>query len=326
MPPPLEEGAAAAEGLALAVILFTRDQLFSHTVTTGCAARNVSVFATDEPQDLRHIIEQSLARDLTPLLVIDTPDETPGVFSEESTNAAMQGIRGSYPALLFIRLVGAGQEDLGLRALTAGALTALAKPLRSANRPDFTGDFIRFAEAFLACLQRAGSPPGRVRLADFRERLTGLESLAKPSQVSLALLQFVASIFPRALTLLVSGAEVIVERSVGLDGSRAVAPAMKFHVPVGRPSVFASAIDGGLLHYGLAPEEPTLKHLYEHIGEPHSPKIAVLPLKSGSGRVVALAYGDFGAAWATPVPTELLDIFARHAGLVLETLTRPHKP
>ena len=49
----------------------------------------------------------------------------------------------------------------------------------------------------------------------------------------------------------------------------------------------------------------------------------MLPLKTGSGKVVALAYGDFGAAWATPVPVELLDIFARHAGLVLDTLARP---
>ena len=100
---------------------------------TCCAVRNIFVFATDEPQDLEHIIEQSLARDLTPLLVIDPPGDGPGVFSEESTNATMQGIRGRYPALRFIRLVDPGQDELALRALTAGALTALAKPSRSAN-------------------------------------------------------------------------------------------------------------------------------------------------------------------------------------------------
>jgi len=321
-PPPLGAGPAPAAGLALAVILFSRDQLFSHTVMTSCAVRNIFVFATDEPQDLRHIIEQSLARDLTPLLVIDPPGAGPGVFSEESTNATMQGIRDSYPALRFIRLVDPGQGDLSLRALTAGALTTLAKPGRSADPSAFAGDFIRFAEAFLACLQQAGSPLGQVRLADFRERLAGLGSLTKPSEVALSLLQFVASIFPRALTLLVSGAEVIVERAIGLNGSRSVTPALKFHIPVDRTSVFAAVIDGGLFYYGQAPEEPMLKHLHEHIGEPHSPKIAVLPLKTSSGRVLALTYGDFGAAWATPVPIELLDIFARHAGLVLETLTK----
>ena len=320
-PPPLGDGPAAGEGLALAVILFTRDQLFSHAVMTSCAVRNIFVFATDEPQDLGHIIEQSLARDLTPVLVIDPPGEDPGAFSEESTNATLQGIRGSYPALRFIRLVEPGQDDLALRALSAGALTALAKPSRSANPSAFAGTFIGFVEAFLACLQQAGSPLGRIQLGDFRERLAGLGSLTKPSEVSLSLLQFVASIFPRALTLLVSGAEVIVERSIGLNGSRAVAPALKFRVPIERPSVVSASIDGGLLYYGQAPEEPMLKHLYGHIGEPHSPKIAVLPLKTGSGKVLALTYGDFGAAWATPVPTELLDIFARHAGLVLGTLT-----
>jgi hypothetical protein len=322
-PPPLEEGVAAGDAASLAVILLTRDQLFSHTVMTSCAVRSIFVFATDEPRDLTHIVEQSLARDLTPLLVLDPPGEGPGAFSEESTDATIQGIRASYPALRFIRLVEPGQDDLALRALTAGALNALVKPGRPANAPGFAGSFIRFAEAFLACLQRPVPPLGRVQLADFRERLAGLESLTKPSEVSLSLLQFVASIFPRALTLLVSGAEVVVERSIGLGGNRSVAPAMKFHVPVDRPSVLAAVADGGLLYYGQAPEEPTLKRLYARVGEPHSPKIAVLPLKTGSGKVVALAYGDFGAAWATPVPVELLDIFARHAGLVLETLARP---
>ena len=323
VPPPLGEGHAAAESMPLAVILFTGDQLFSHTVMTCCTVRNVFVFATDEPQDLGHIVEQSLARDLTPLLVLDPPGAGAGVFSEESTNATLQGIRGSYPALRFIRLVEPGNDDLALRALTAGALTVLAKPDRSTNPSAFAGKFIAFAAAFLACLQQAAAPPGRVQLRDFRERLAGLGSLQRPSEVTLSLLQFAASIFPRALTLLVSGAEVVVERSIGLNGSRSVSPAAKFHIPVERPSVFASAIDGGVLFSGQAPEEPTLRQLYGHIGEPHSPKIAVFPLKSSSGKVLALTYGDFGQAWATPVPVELLDVFARHAGLVLDTLKHP---
>ena len=320
-PPSLGDGPAAGAGLALAVILFTRDQLFSHAVTTSCAVRNIFVFATDEPQDLGHIIEQSLARDLTPVLVLDPPGEDPGAFSEASTNATLQELRGSDPALRFIRLVDPGQDDLVRRALSAGALTALAKPSRSANPSAFAGTFIGFVEAFLVCLQQASSPLGRIQLGDFRERLAVLGNLTKPSEVSLSLLQFVASIFPRALTLLVSGAELIVERSIGLNGSRAVAPALKFRVPIERPSVIAASIDSGLLYYGQAPEEPMLKHLYGHIGGPHSPKIVLLPLKTGSGKVLALTYGDFGAAWATPVPTELLDIFSRHAGLVLGTLT-----
>ncbi|MHB8837215.1 MAG: DUF4388 domain-containing protein [Candidatus Methylomirabilia bacterium] len=320
-PPPLGDS-SAGEGLALAVILFTRDQLFGHTVMTSCAVRNIFVFATDEPQDLGHIIEQSLARDLTPVLVVDPPDADPGVFSEESANATMQDIRSGYPALRFIRLVEPGQDDLALRALSAGALSALAKPSRSANPSSFAGSFIGFVEAFLACLQQAGSPPGWIRIGDFRDRLAGLDSLTKPSEVSLSLLQFVASLFPRALTLLVSGAEVIGERSIGLNGSRSVTPALKFRVPLERPSAFSVCIDGGLLYYGPAPDEPMLRQLYGQIGAPHSPKMVLLPLKTGAGKVLALTYGDFGAAWATPVRSELLDIFARHAGLVLGTLTQ----
>jgi len=324
-PAALGDRPGAGEGLALAVILFTRDQLFSHAVMTSCTVTNTFVFATDEPQDLGHIIEQSLARDLTPLLVIDLPDAGRGEFSEEGTSATIQRIRDGYPALRFIRLVEPGQDDLALRALTAGALTAIPKPSRSANPAFFAENFITFVEAFLACLRQAGSPLERVQLRDFRERLAGLGSLVKPAEVSLSLLQFAASIFPRSVTLLVSGAAVIVERAIGLNGRRLVTPAMKSRIPVVRPSIVAAVIDGGQLYYGPAPEEPTLKHLYEHIGEPHNPKIAVLPLKTAAGRVIALAYCDFGTAWATPVPIELLDVFARHAGLVLDTLTQPSR-
>jgi hypothetical protein len=117
---------------------------------------------------------------------------------------------------------------------------------------------------------------------------------------------------------------VVVERSVGLSGSRAVSPALKFRIPVERPSVFGASIDGGVLFCGQAPEETTLRRLYEHVGAPHSPKVAVLPLKTRAGKVLALCYGDFGAQWATPAPIDLLDIFTRHAGLVLENLS--HQP
>ena len=160
-PPALGDGPAAGEGLPLAVILFTRDQLFSHAVMTSCAVRNIFVFATDEPQDLGHIIEQSLARDLTPVLVIDPPGEDPGVFSEESTNATLQGIRGSYPALRFIRLVDPGQDDLALRALSAGALTALAKPSRSADPSAFAGTSSASSRpSWPACSRRARRSDG----------------------------------------------------------------------------------------------------------------------------------------------------------------------
>lgn len=325
-PPSLVEGPAAGESLALAVILFSRDQLFSHTVMTSCAVRNTFVFATDEPQDLGHIVEQSLARDLSPLLVLDLPGPGPGASLETGATAAVRAIRDRYPELRFIRLVEPGRDDLARSALTAGAVAALAKPDRAANPATFAADFIAFAEAFLAWLRQAGSPPGRVQLEDFRERLTELGKLSKPSEVALCLLQFVAAFFPRALTLLVSGTEVIEERSIGLDGSRSVMPATKHRIPVEPSSLFASVVEGGPLYYGQPPEEPTLKLLHERIGEPHNPKIVVLPLKTGSGRVLALVYGDFGTAWATPVPIELLDIFSRHAGLVLDTLKQPARP
>ena len=186
--------------------------------------------------------------------MIDPPGDGAAAFSEEGTNATLQGIRERYPALRFIRLVDPYQGDLALRALAAGAQAALVEPSRSAHPSSFAEDFIKFAEAFLACLQQAAAPPGRIRLGDFRERLAGLERLAKPSEISLSLLQLAASMFPRTLTLIVSGAAVVVERSIGLDGGRAVAPALKLQIPVEQPLGVRPVIDSGQSFYGQAHE------------------------------------------------------------------------
>ncbi len=64
-------------------------------------------------------------------------------------------------------------------------------------------------------------------------------------------------------------------------------------------------------------DEVLRKHLFEGIGEPLSRTIILLPMKS-RGKTVTLTYGDFGGKEASPVQSDVLEILAQSAGLVLE--------
>ena len=71
--------AAGMEPPVTAIILLTQDELLSYAVTTVCKHENLFVFAADEETGLDIVIEQSLGRDLHPVLVIDVPHDSDGV-------------------------------------------------------------------------------------------------------------------------------------------------------------------------------------------------------------------------------------------------------
>jgi hypothetical protein len=53
------------------------------------------------------------------------------------------------------------------------------------------------------------------------------------------------------------------------------------------------------------------------VGTPCNAEILLLPLKNRD-KTISLVYGDFGDNAATPVALEILESFARQAGLVME--------
>src|SRR5665647_1478898 len=61
-----------------AIILLTQNDLFSHALTTLCKHDNLYIFAADEESGLDIVIEQTLGRDLHPVLIIDIPHDDDG--------------------------------------------------------------------------------------------------------------------------------------------------------------------------------------------------------------------------------------------------------
>ena len=137
--------------------------------------------------------------------------------------------------------------------------------------------------------------------------------------MALALLQFVAGICERSVTLIVRETELIAEKGIGVtaDTSRGATPALGFRIPLAQPSLFCRVLEAGRVYYGTTDDAVAREHLFAAIGAPYRAAGLLLPLKL-RGKTIALIYGDFGDGEAAPVELDLLEILASQAELVLE--------
>ena len=68
---------------AQSILFFSADAFYRYAVTAVCKNAGVLVFATNEDENLDLIIEQSLAKNSLPLLVLDAPQSDDENFSQE---------------------------------------------------------------------------------------------------------------------------------------------------------------------------------------------------------------------------------------------------
>lgn len=311
--------AGKAGGQARALILFSSDELLNHAVTTICKHDGLPVFATNDKQDLDHIIDQSLAKKIAPILVLDSPaDSAEGGSAAAAVELRRQKME-KYPQLAIIQLASPLDYAFTLRSFADGVRAVLPRPLRPARPQTFVVDTTIFLDAFRRYLKDvAGAPPedlfGQLVLG-----LASLRELKEAPEILLALLQAVAKRFERSLNLVVGHAELIAERGFGVRGERSAGAAttLGFRIPLEKTSVFSRAIEEGAPFYGDCDDAVLRERLYAEIGAPQSSTILLLPLRS-RGKTVALTYADFGHREASAVPLALLESLTGQAGLLLE--------
>jgi hypothetical protein len=133
------------------------------------------------------------------------------------------------------------------------------------------------------------------------------------------MLQYVSEICERAITFIVRPNELAGDKAIGVYDEKTAGPTSvtSLRVPLSKSSVLSEAIEKGRLFYGESEDELLLNHLYEAIGQPLKPMIILLPLKS-LGKTVTLTYGDFGKKETSTLQSDILEILAEEAGLVLE--------
>ncbi|MBI2354941.1 MAG: DUF4388 domain-containing protein [Deltaproteobacteria bacterium] len=312
------KGGAATEGPALAVIVFSRDRFLTHAVTTACRHEERFVFSTDEAVNLDPIIEQSLSRDLLPVLVVDAPDRADDVSDAERI-ADLQQKRERYPQIVILQLVSPRDYEFSLHTLHAGVRAVFPRPDREDRKATFPGDTITFLTAFRSYLRISFLGTEQHVTNQFRERMRELDTLDEAPELVFVLLRFASLLFERSITFVVGKTELIAEKGIGVkaDKSAGPSPPLMFRIPLGQPSVFRDVIANGSLYHGRANDEIVQKHLFAEIGAPFSSTMYLVPIKS-LGRVIALIYGDFGSKAGSAVQIELLDILARHANLLLD--------
>jgi len=311
-------------GRAKGIIFFTDDELIKHSVMTICKAHDVLVFATDGDEELDRIIDQCLKIKILPALVLDDPETSEGILSREKIIGLRQHVRERYPQVFIIQMTSLMDCTFALQAFNDGIRTIFPKPSRESRKATFIPDTIYFLETLKSYIQgffqeQQESASAGSQLSKVKDRILAIRDINEPSEVSLALLQSVSEIFERSITFIVDRTELTGEKAIGVYADRNAGPTSvtRLKLTLSKPSVFRDAVEKGAVFYGESYDEVLGKDLFEAIGEPLSPTIILLPMKR-RGKTVILTYGDFGGKDAVQVQTDLLEILANEAGLVLE--------
>lgn len=177
--------------------------------------------------------------------------------------------------------------------------------------------------AFHEALRDHSSPSelARLRLNNaLKEASASLKQVENLPETALILLKTVASIFPRALTLVVWDTALVAERGIGITTpiDTGPGPVMGFKIPLSNAALFSFVLDKGRFFYGKSSDQALQEHLYSVIGAPTDNTVLLLPLKLGE-RIVSLIYADFGTQQPIEVPTAQLEGCAGHASLAIES-------
>lgn len=299
-----------------AIILLTQDELLSHTITTVCKQKNLFVFTSDEEAGLDIVIEQSLARDLHPVLVIDIPHDNSGL---ETVELVRQKITAFPQISILITSCSHTWRIIGMDALEAGTRSIIPRPCRRCHDDFYALQMIAFLTGIGTLLKSMlPMPPAEVGHR-FVAALNQLNLLSEPPEIALEMLKFTASQFDRALTFVVAKSELIAEKSIGVTAARQNGPTapLLFRITLAGNSILQEVVEKGKLYYGQKSDAMLTNLLYKEIGAPHSPKVLVVPLVS-RGKVIALTYADFGARPVSPPQIDMIETLAGLAGSILD--------
>lgn len=299
-----------------AVILLTRDELLAHTVTTLCNNENLFIFCTDEQAALDTIIEQSLGRDLHPVLLIDIPHDDDG---EHAMLLVRQKVAAYPQSAVVVASCSRTWRSIGMQTLGTGARSVIPRPCRQCHEDSYVQQLISFLSSlgpFLKAIRPVSQPVVEQQFIAF---LKQLKALSEPPEIALVMLKFAAAQFERAITFVVAKSELIAEKSIGVTGSKSDGPTppLMFRIPLDKHSPFGEVVENGRLYYGQRNDTILTTLLYKEIGPPRSPRALIVPLIS-RGKVIAVTYADFGSKPVSPPQTGLLEALAQHAGSILD--------
>ncbi len=308
------------------LIFFSADELMRHAVMTILNAHDVLVFALDAYEELDRTTGQCLKIGVLPFLVFDDPEAWEGAVSRERIVDMRQLFRDRYPRVPIIQLASFPDYSFTLESFHGGIRTVIPRPSRQHRRATFVPDTINFLETFKSHIeslfleQQVAGPAGDLQ-STVKEHLLALRDIKEPSEVSLSLLKFVSETFERSITFFVGPEELSGEKAIGVYAEKNAGPTSvtRLKVPLSKPSVIRDVVEKSVPFFGESDDEVLRNYLFETIGEPLSPAIMLLPIKSYD-KTVILVYGDFDAKDPVAFQSDLFEILASGSGLVLENV------
>lgn len=305
---------------ALGIVVYGFDDLIKHLIMTVCKHEDLFVFITDDEDNLDLIINQILSKELVPCLIIDAPDDARSGFSKQKLVELVKKKREARPEINILQLIFPDDYGFSLSALENGVRSIFPRPHVSGGSPGLIDLLMKFTSSFHSYIKASFSGSDDQSITRFKNSMAKLAGRMEPPEISLVVLDYISSMFERAITFVAGASEMTAERSIGIDREKLNGPTatLRLKLPLAQNSAFRSVIDGGKLFYGQSNDIELKNHLYRAIGAPYSSKILLAPIKS-LGKVVAVVYADFGVdKGATLVNSELIEIMVKFAGLTLE--------
>lgn len=309
-PPPI----AAPQSLetnSQALIFFSNDPVLTFALTTLCKNSGLHGFSTHNPDDLAPIVQQYLAKEIEPILVIDR--------FKGAVHDLVHTVKSKFPSLTTLQLGSNADFVISLPMFQYGIRAMLPKPDTTRAGDALVDDLIQFLSTFYAYIFQCFCQKNRQNMNKVNSFITGMRDLSDAPDVSLALLRQVAEFFPRAITFVVRKNELIAERGIGIlhEGEFRKPTVLQFRVPLSTSTLLQEVVRTEQPFFDRCEDQGLQDELYPRIGAPLQPHLLLLPMKS-NGRIITLTYADFGAGEPTPVQVDILAILAHQAGLIVE--------
>ncbi len=302
--------AATAQATTHALILFSSSELTCYMVMTICKQEGFFTFATDEEENLDHIINQSLSRDLIPVLLVDQSDNATVI---EAT-LLIRRILDKYPRLAVFHLAAAFDFTAHLDVIRAGARALLPKPDKLLRPDSFVQESIYLLETLKRCLKITPSAVAGTLPRFFMECMNEITTLRELHEITAVIDRYLAITMGRAITFVSRKSELACD-NINRSGT---AQPLSINIPAVGNSPLHTVMANSSVFCGESKDPLLEEKIYTLTGAPLAQHILVAPLKC-LGRVVAVVYADFGAT--RPQATTDLDLIATltvHAGLVYE--------
>lgn len=292
-----------------AMILFSCSEFIRHTIMTVCKQDGYFTFATDDAENLDHIISQALSKGLIPVLIIDQDP----LESHQHLAALTRKALSVYPGLAIFHILSEADFVSMNDVMRSGARAPLLKP-DSRNRSNtFIDDTIYFLETVRKSLKITQPSSAAATPKMFLEAIDEISTLRELHEITAVTGRYLSMALGRAVTFSSRKSEIYCDIIYRQGSSQPFSVSLS----IDGDSALHSAFAKGELYYGETSDPLLHDKLYATAGNPAVPMILLAPLKC-LGRVIAVTYADFGTKHPADIQTDLINTLFKYAGVVYE--------